>query len=195
MQFLTHSHTKSCVMQIRLHFFPCQVKSNNPHSTAPSCFCCCRYSAAAWSNPACWPQCFVSDLPWFLSRTVGLAGSNNLRMTCCLTTGCPCPFCIARNWVRCGGSSRTNGTLGPCLPFWCDPCVVCFYCPRLLLLRLCLPLGLYLALRIDLWVLTGCWLVSYCDAALYWLVDVHCDPPPAVPQDWWAVVASAGSEE
>lgn len=116
-------------------------------------------------------------------------------MTCCLTMGCPCPFCITRNWVRCGGSSQTNGPLGPCLPFWCDPCVVCFYCPQLLLLWLCLPLGLYLALRIDLWVLTGCWLVSYCDAALYWLVDVHCHPPPAVPQDWWALMASAGSVE
>lgn len=100
---------------------------------------------------------------------------------------------ITRNWVRCGGSSQTNGPLGTCLLFWCGPCVVCFYCPRLFLLWLCLPLGLDLALRINLWVLTGCWLVSYCDAALYWLVDVHCHPPPAVPQDWWAVMDSAGS--
>ena len=59
-----------------------------------------------------------------------------------------------------------------------------FYCPQLLffLLWLCLPLALSLALRIDLWVLTGCWLVSSSDAALYWLVDVRCHLPPDVPQ-------------
>lgn len=50
--------------------------------------------------------------------------------------GCLCSLtrkwpCITRNWVRCGGSSQTNGPLGTCLLFWCDPCVVCFYCPRL----------------------------------------------------------------
>lgn len=89
--------------------------------------------------------CTVVSLPGFLSRMA--ANTNNLRMTCCLTIGCQCPLCIARNWVRCGTSSRTNGTLCPCLPFWCDPCVVCFYCPWLLFSKALSPPGSVLSTK------------------------------------------------
>lgn len=147
-------------------------------------------------------------MPCLFIRTLCHTGSKNLRMTwfdnglndvlfenglndVLFDNGLPLPF-LHRKKLS-GGWSWTNGLLGPCLPFWC--CVVCFYCPWFPLLWLCLPLGLYLALRIDLWVMTGCWLVSYSEAALHWLVGVHCHPPPAVPQDWWALMASAGSVE
>lgn len=38
-----------------------------------------------------------------------------------------------------------------------------------------------IALGTGMWVLTGCWLMSYSDAALDWPVDVHYHPPPAPP--------------
>lgn len=153
-----------------------------------------RNSAASWSVSSLLVKTFVSDLNGFLLRTVWHIGSNDVEMTCCSAFGAPLPFLHSKKlgpvwWFRHGlTATKVHVDHFDVTRMWSV-----FTAPGSFLLWLYLPLGLYLALRIELWVLTACWLLSYCDAAPYWLDDVQCHPPPAVPQDWRALVASAGS--
>lgn len=88
-------------------------------------------------------------------------------------------FCIERNWVRWGGSSQTNDPLSTCVPFWYDSLLLLTPAPFTVAL---FPPGSVLSTKnkpVGVDRLLAC---VYCDAAIYWLIDVKSYHPPSAPR-------------